>query len=201
MTEVLVNIKPIILIIHALAGGIGIGATVITDALFFQFLRDFKISKIESQTFKTISLVLWAALITLIITGALLYGSDVATYSASSKFLIKMTTVIVITLNGIVLNLFLTPRMKQLSFHTPHAHRRHILTKRVGFAAGSVSIISWFSAFLLGSVSSIPLTYIQSLGIYTLLIIAGISASQLAYQLLANTAKKSHKQTSNTQTN
>lgn len=184
MTEFFQEHRTIIVLAHALSGAIGVGATIVTDALFMQFLADFKISRVESNTMRAVSTVFWVALGIILVTGIMLYLTDTAKYSTSSKFLIKMVAVGVIILNGLVLNWFLTPRLKHMSFHTPTARIKNTWVKRIGFACGSISLLSWVIAFLLGSSVSIPLAFSEALIIYFCLLGIGIACSQIGYRLM-----------------
>ncbi|MCD8507846.1 MAG: hypothetical protein LRY42_00365 [Candidatus Pacebacteria bacterium] len=118
MIDFLIQSKAVIIILHALAAGIAIGATVATDTLFFSFLKDFHISKKERQVFETLSKILWWSLFALIVTGVLIFFTDTARYMASTKFLTKMILVGIVTLNGLLLNWFITPHMNDLTFDT-----------------------------------------------------------------------------------
>jgi hypothetical protein len=73
--EFFIEAKPIIIVLHALAAAVGLGAVVTTDTLFFKFLKDFRISRKEADTLDTISKIIWTAILLLLITGVLLYLS------------------------------------------------------------------------------------------------------------------------------
>lgn len=177
--EWFVQMKPIIVIIHAFAGAIGIGATTVTDLLFFKFLSDRVVSKDEKETMDVVSKILWTALIILIITGVGLFLSDPVRYAASSKFLVKVCIVGVIFLNGILLSTYLGPRLQRLQFNTTEALSKYTGFKRLAFISGVVSISSWYASFLLGLLPSIPLTFGQGILIYLGILCFGGIVSQL----------------------
>jgi fucose permease len=173
-------IKPFVTPIHGLIGGIGVGATIATDVLFFEFIRDCKISALETRYAKILSKVFWAALIGLFVTGILITLSDPVKYLHSAKFLTKMVAVLVITINGLILNFVITPALTKLTFcddQDPKLER----IKQIAFMCGAISFSSWPLAFILGSISKIPLS--PTVGITTyigLLVVAGL-ASQTVY--------------------
>jgi hypothetical protein len=174
--EFFAEYKSIFIILHALAAAVGLGATTVTDALFFDFLKDFTISEKEQNVMKILSRVLWMALGMMVLTGIALFLSDPARYSISSKFLTKMIIVIVIILNGLLLNIFLHPRLLRMTFEEMHPDR---FITRIAFASGAMSLISWYTVFILGSIRSIPVNVGIGIAIYGVLIVGGITISQI----------------------
>ncbi len=175
------QVKPIVIIIHAIAGAIALGATTVTDYLFFQFLKDLKITVRESQTLALLSNILWTALAILIVSGCLLFLSDIARYSHSSKFLVKCVVVGVIAINGYILHRVVTPRMIQLDFIT-RAHRdNHVALKRLAFACGGVSVFSWYLAFVLGMLARIAMPFWILVVIYAIALVGIMLTGQVVY--------------------
>lgn len=181
MTDFFIEHKTIFVILHAICAAIGLGAVVITDSLFFQYLKDFKISRKEEETMNTISKLVWVVIALLIITGTALFLSAPLDYLAKSKFIVKVVIFTVIVANGVLLNFWITPVLKRIVFgpveKQPSLKMR--LMRRIAFASGVVSMISWFTVFILGSVRSIPVTVGWGLIIYGGVIILGIIGSQV----------------------
>jgi hypothetical protein len=190
--EFFTTIKPIVIILHALSAAVGLGAIVTTDALFFRFLKNYKISQKEADTLDTISKVIWGAIFLLFITGVALYVSAPLEYLAKSKFVAKLVIFVVIVANGIALNVVISPYLVKLSFNddsrTLHRSIRMRILRRIAFASGGISMVSWFAIFILGSVRSIPVTTWQALLIYTGLVLCVVAGSQVFASLL----KKHH---------
>lgn len=180
MEEFFMLIKPFVLPAHALLGAVGVGSTIATDVLFFQFMKDFKVSRTENTYAKAISAVFWIALIGLIITGIALFLSDPVKYSASSKFLTKSVAVLVITINGLVLNYILTPVLTKLHFKKEQS-KKFTLFKQLSFLCGTISLVSWPLAFVLGSISKIPVTPVMGISLYFLLLCASGLFSQAIF--------------------
>jgi hypothetical protein len=129
----------------------------------------------------TLSDVIWVMLFVAMISGAALFLPETERFLQSSKFLLKVVVISVITLNGVALNVLVAPSLMKFSFdHSsmPTKHTMHI-TRKLGFALGAVSIISWYSAFLLGSFRSLPCGFGTLMIAYIVLLILGILASQL----------------------
>jgi hypothetical protein len=181
--EFFIEAKPIIIVLHALAAAVGLGAVVTTDTLFFKFLKDFRISRKEADTLDTISKIIWTAILLLLITGVLLYLSAPLDYLAKSKFITKVIVYVIVVLNGIALNAVISPYLIKLSFNEDaevlRKNRKFRLLRRISFASGALSMVSWFVIFILGSIRGIPVTTVQALTVYLGLVIIAVSGSQL----------------------
>jgi hypothetical protein len=181
MVLLLAENKSIIIMIHAVAMAVGLGAATLTDIFFFKFLKDFKISEGEADVMRTLSQVIWFALAIVVATGLGLFIPEAGVLAVSSKFLVKVIVVLIIIANGAVLNLYITPRLSQISFGQAHNHKpgelHHI--RKVAFALGGISITSWYTAFLLGSLRSIPLPFVSVLALYLGALAIGIIGSQI----------------------
>jgi uncharacterized membrane protein len=183
----LIDYKSIIVIIHAISAGLGVGAATIADIMFFKALKDYRISSDEAETFRTLSQVLWCALGILILTGSMLYLGNSLALGESSKFLVKVVIVGVVTLNGVLLNLIVAPKLTSISFGSAHEHhpRELIRLRRFAFAFGAISIISWYVVFILGSIKSIPISFGNGIGIYGIVIVGAIIGSQIFERYIA----------------
>ncbi len=177
ISEFFSEYKSIIIILHAMSAAIGLGAATVSDVLFFKFLKDGDITKEETPILDTMTNIMWVALSLLIATGIALFLSDPATYSESSKFIVKMFVVGAITLNGLVLTKYLHRNMHNLTFTNPY----HKKAKRIAFASGAISIGSWYLSFILGSIRSIPLTIQSGILTYLLLLVIAVIVSQVMY--------------------
>jgi uncharacterized membrane protein len=151
------------IIIHNIGFILGLGGATITDVLFFRFLKDHLISEERKMTMDTLSNVIWVGLGILIVSGIMLYLPEQARLDVSPKFLLKVIVVSVITINGFLLNMFVAPRLRQLSFeNTPPA--RHF--RKLAFALGGISLSSWYTAFFLGSLRTIKVPFHTGLMVY-----------------------------------
>ncbi len=149
--------KPWILLLHVVAMAVGLGAATLADLFFFKFLRDFRISEMESAVLQTFSQVIWLALGLIVMTGLGLFLPDSASLLVSDKFLMKMFVVFVIIINGAFLNLFIAPRFLQLQFGKHHHQPGELVrTRQLAFLFGPISVVSWYVAFVLGMLEKAP---------------------------------------------
>jgi len=177
----LAEYKFLILIFHNIGFALGLGGAVLTDFFFFKFFKDLRISEDESKTMSMVSEVIWFGLALLVVSGIGLYLPEMVRLNESSKFLVKVIVVGVIIINGIFLNLKISPQLVNISYGVKHNHKSGELRgfRKLAFALGAVSITSWFSAFLLGMFRSVPLAFIDLLSIYLIVLGIAISVSQI----------------------
>ena len=181
------EIRPVLVIFHLFGFALGIGAATMADIFFFRFLSDLRISEQENQTLKTISQVIWVGLGVLLVSGVGIVLTDPGTYFASAKFLVKMIVVGVITVNGLFLNLYITPLLVRISFGDTHPHQPGELRHERGlaFAGGAISLTSWYTAATLGFLDKAPLPFWPLLVCYFVLLMGAIVASQLVERRIA----------------
>lgn len=188
LVRVLVEYKAVLVMIHLLGVTLGLGGATVTDYFTFKALRDYKISDDEARTMHSFSEIIWAGLVLLYVSGIGLYLTDPAMYSQSPGFLAKITAVLVITINGIILNLYISPRMSQMDFLskiTPSG----IPIRKLAFALGAISFTSWYVAFGIAMLKNMmPFTYNQYLIGYLLVLISAVIGSQVIEHILSKKA-------------
>lgn len=189
--SVLREYKGVVVILHAIAATIGVGTATVADVFFFKFLSDRKISVFEADVLNTLSKVIWCALGLLVVTGFGLYLPATEILHTSSKFVVKMVGVGVLIINGIALNLVVSPRLIHITFGEMHRHVEGELVRlrRVAFALGAISISSWYMIFILGSIRSIPVPVSSLLPMYLLLILVAVGVSQVVDRYVAAKSK------------
>lgn len=164
-----------LLVMHLIGFALGVGGATINDVLFFRFLKDYKISQKENAVLKIMSETIWLGLLILIISGIGLYVQNMEALNESSKFLVKATVVGIITLNGAFLNLYIAPHLMKVSFKDSHTKTNPVTHfRKLAFVSGAISFVSWYTAFILGTIKSIPLSYLELFGIYLVLVIGAI---------------------------
>ena len=142
----------------------------------------------------TLSQVIWFALALLVLTGLGLYLPEAEELNQSAGFLVKMTVVTVLFINGAFLNLLVAPKLVKISFGEKHKHQSDKLryVRKIAFALGAVSIVSWYSVFILGMLlRKIPLDFLSLLLIYLLLLGGAIVTSQFMERIFAKRANLS----------
>lgn len=175
-------------IAHVLSVVLGMGSALVTDILSFKYGFDKKLSRFEVNTIRFLSHVVTLGLIAILCTGALVFLSDPARYMASVKFLTKMSIVSILTINGIVLHQYV---FKHLGDPNVVTSRRSRTVRRVGFACGAISVVSWISALGLGVLLHIPISYGTAISIYAVVVTLAVIASQLLEVWLLERRRKS----------
>lgn len=173
--------KIVLVILHAFVAAVGVGATTVTDVLFFKFLKDYRISSEEVSIMNTLSRVLWIAIFMLILTGVGFVYLDYPGIFENTKFVAKIFVVGIIFVNGLVLNFVISPKLMNISFGEPHHYLPGELhhMRKLSFASGAISIVSWYTAFLLGSIRSMPFSTIEILSAYMVVVVFAVAGSQI----------------------
>lgn len=134
---------------HLIGTALGVGGATASDFLFLRSTKNNRIEKEEFDLLQTISSLVWLGLIILIISGI---GFIVLKPEQLSnpKLWAKLVVVGVILINGIFIHKKIIPIFKSgvnKKFSTGPAakHQTAILT------SGAISIISWYSALVLGA--------------------------------------------------
>lgn len=171
--------KHISVITHVLSVIVGMGAALVSDIFFNSFIKDKRISNHESKILGTLSTIVWVSLFFIALCGLALFISDPLKYSTSAKFLVKMTIVVVIIINGYAFWRLIHPALRKLNFTDNNMRHKYVKLRKASFAMGAVSLASWVTAFILGMIGHIPLTYLEAIAGYTILCFGGILFSQL----------------------
>ncbi len=171
--------REVVVIVHALSAAVGIGTVLATDYLFMKFLRDHRVTQDEVKIMRSLSEMIWIALGALILSGIYLAATQSGILE-SPKFLLKITVVGMTFLNGLLLNIFVTPKLHKIAFHEAHTQPGdepdHV--RKIAVIAGGVSVFSWLLAFILGSIDVIPFSLGIGITVYfAILIVIVIGAS------------------------
>lgn len=180
INELLLEIKPYSIALHAASAIVGMGTAIASDIMFSFYSRDRVFDAREQRVFETLSRIIWISLISIIITGAIIFFSDPVLYGSSTKFLVKMTVVFALTMNGIVLSRWIQPHIAQEGFLTSSTQRH---ARRFAFACGAISLTSWSAAFILGMLDSISFSYLTTLISYLgIVFLAALVALAVEYR-------------------
>jgi len=169
----------VIIAVNAFAIAIGLGASTLTDISFFRFLKDGEISEWEFGVLRLFSEVIWFSLAIIILTGLGIFFGDIGRYALSGEFLLKTVIIGVIVANGAVLNLYVMPRILLSAVKQDRGYEPGRAVRKISFALGAVSLVSWFSAFILGYIN-LPLVDVpRVLLIYVSLLLCAVIVSQI----------------------
>jgi hypothetical protein len=150
--ELLAMAETYTITVHLLGLVLGLGGALILDVMIFHFLNNLTISSREAVIMHLISQMIILGLALLIMSGIALTLVNPASYLENPRFLMKMMVVGVVTINGVLLNLFIVPKMEQISFRKGEMEENTGLI-RWAFIAGAVSMISWLSVFILAMIN------------------------------------------------
>jgi hypothetical protein len=165
--------------VHVFSVIVGMGAALVSDALFNTFIIDYKINKTENRVLGILSNIIWISLFFILLSGVAIFLSYPEKYMSSDKFLIKMFIVCCVVINGYLFQKFIHPALRKFNFTDTDSHHKYVKIRRLSFALGAVSFISWILAFILGSVDYVPFSFYEMIGIYFGVLFFGICASQL----------------------
>jgi uncharacterized membrane protein len=172
-----VDIKTIYTIIHLIGVAIGAGGAFAADYIFFQSIKDQKITSTEMNFIENSSKMVWFGLLILVVSGLGLFTENPEEYISSSKFISKMIVVLIIAINGIFFHVTHTPRLKQSMYRNL---KDHFKEKRNFFIlSGALSGVSWLYVIILGSLRSIPYSVTEALVIYIVFVLIAFGGALL----------------------
>ncbi len=169
-------IKTPVTILHILSVVVGMGAALSSDVLFAFYSKDKKLNPTELKTLTALSHMVLFGLIFIILTGTMLFLSNVPQYLVSVKFLVKMTIVVILLINGFILHTYIWKHLTRKGFLTL---KREGFIRKVSFACGAISIISWIFILILGVLHSVSVTYSFLIALYLVVLMCGISTALL----------------------
>lgn len=173
------------LIAHIFGAILGAGGAFTSDAMFFSTIKDGRINKDELRFMKLGGKLVWLGLSLLIISGIFLFLTDPATYIASGKFLAKMSIVGIIAINGLIFHLVHIPHIQgHLGIKFTHSKT---FMKRASFIfiSGAISMVSWISTVILGTLKSVPYSYTHIMGIYLAIITVAVIGALLIKKIVS----------------
>ena len=162
------QLHTLFLIIHLLGVTIGAGGAFFSDGVFFTSIKDRKISKDEFGIIKYSSQMTWVGLILLLVSGAGLFGMNAESLSNSVKFLVKMSIVGVLLLNGVIFHIVHLPFIGKHIGEFFFFYNKPSSFKDGPFLlfSGVISVTSWIFFFFLVALGSIPFSILGSIRIY-----------------------------------
>ncbi len=163
-----------ITIVHVLGVVIGMGAALISDFLFSFYAHNKKLSHFETRTLRVLSNTVIFGLCIIIVSGVGIFLLDIDKYMNSTKFLAKMTILLVLIINGFILHSYISKSMIKKGFLSLHKYTN---IRKLAFACGATSIVSWCSLMSLGVIDSITFSYTTLITIYISILVFSILIS------------------------
>lgn len=170
-TEFFHNIKTPATVVHVLSVVLGMGGALTSDILFSFFSKDKKLNKTELFTLSILKNVVHYSLILIVVSGLVIFMFDMEKYMASAKFLAKMSILFVLVANGYLLNKYIWPHLLNRNFFTLKKERN---IRRLAFACGAVSVISWLAVCALGVLNKINVSYEFIMLTYLVIVLFGV---------------------------
>ena len=147
-----------------------------SDLLFFKSVKNLKISKTEMKFLELGSYQIWAGLV-LTIFSAFSFWIFFPAVAQAPKILAKTTIFLVILVNGIFLNLWVTPFLKkhlEVNLAESQSFRK---ARTILFSSGAVSILSWYYVLVLGAWRNLEASYRVLIGMYLALLLVAVVCS------------------------
>ena len=172
-----IDSSTLLLIIHLFGVVLGGGGAFASDLIFMSAVKDKKISSTEMRFLRLGGKMVWLGLAILVISGVFIFFGDTENYLHSSKFLAKMTIVGIIIINGLVFHAYHIPRLhRHINNHFPSSDE-FIRNAPLLLGSGAISMVSWISAIILGSLRNIPYSYGVIMAIYSLVLAVALGLS------------------------
>ncbi len=183
------NYKHFFVIAHVLFVVLGMGSALVTDILCLRFGFDKKLSRFEVSTVRFLSQVVTISLVGIVLSGATVFLSDPERYLNSVKFLTKMTIVLALCVNGVLLHRFVFRHIGDKNILTSPRART---MRKIGFALGAVSLVSWISALSLGVLLHISVSYDIAILVYLGVVLTAVALSQIVESALLEKRRPRH---------
>lgn len=182
-------LKTVYLILHVFGAILGAGGAFASDAMFFKTIKDGIVEKTELGFMKLGGKLVWTGLFILVESGILLFFTDPSAYLNSPKFLVKVTIVLIIIINGIIFHLIHLPHINKHLGIKINESTSFLKKSTLIMVSGAVSMVSWVSTVVLGMLKYVPYSYFQILGFYLLIIILAIISSVILKRRILNISR------------
>ena len=193
LTSIAVQFSSVFLMLHLFAMVLGLGGATYSDILLMKFLNDYKISRKEAEVITTMAHVILVGIVLAFLSGVMLFLPSAERLLETPKFLIKCVIFVVVVVNGFVLHHLILPKLIHFSFHKEVYLSKKFHLRQAGFVAGAISVVSWYSIFLLGSFKQVPFTFEQLRNTYLFLLVLAIGGALMVEWLVSRRAKQGKK--------
>lgn len=190
------NTYLILIIIHLIGTSLGVGGATVSDALFFNVLKNNSLDKKELAMLNVVSTMVWLGLIILVLSGfGFLLYSRIVIPEAGNLFRpnlwAKLIVVSIIFLNGLLMHWKILPILKRC-VGKKICNDEFVNKSKLIFSSGAVSIISWYSALIVGtlSTSGIRVEFSNIILTYLAAIILGIIGANIFGKIVINHLQK-----------
>ena len=186
--QILQDNLQIILTLNLIGLALGVGGITIYDILFIKFLRDLKIASYENEILKTISQIIWLAIFIFTASGIGLI-TKVTNLNTANQLSISLIILLIIIVNEVIINIFITPKLIDISFGKRHIHavgELHRLRK-LSIIVSIISFISWYSLLIIMLLpTELEIALSNILLLYILVLLVGFTLGFLLERKMGN---------------
>jgi hypothetical protein len=191
----------LLLTVHLIGLALGLGAVGVSDFAFFRAMH--KGDRITPETvswMRFFSKIVWLGLVILALSGIGLFLFNPQEYLSSPGFLAKMVIVGILTINGLVLNLYITASLTTYSFSTKYKRSNTTWrARKLAFICGAISGTSWYSALFAAMFKSfVKFTFWQFMAIYGIALMGAIASALIMDQVLYRYMTKKYSSSTST---
>lgn len=170
-----IDLKTLLLIGHVGGVALGAGVAFFSALIFTKVMYDGVVTKNEMTLLEAASSVVSVGLTLIVLTGIGMFMLNQEGYLASSKFLVKMTVVAVLILNGVLIHtLHIKALKKHIGTYLPNVPG-FVMRSYAMYAGGAISMTSWATALILGVFRGVPYSYQQILLVYLAVLVGAIA--------------------------
>lgn len=188
----IIDTHTLLIIFHIFGVAIGAGAAFMSDVIFLSSVKDRVFTEAEVRILKLMSTMVWIGLGILIISGGFLWATSSYDLLSSSKFLAKMTIVLILTLNGLLFHNMHLPAIALREDKPILESARFVARIPLLVASGALSVVSWMSALVLGVLGSLPFSYFEIMSVYFLAVFVATAIGFAVERDLITVGRKRH---------
>jgi len=180
--------ESVIVVAMGLALALGTGGSALMAVLFFKFLSDLVITREEYDVLSTIAQIIWTALLVVIFSAGVLFFIGGEAVMINRSVLVTILALAVITaLAEVFLNLWIGPELVERSIFNRGRRVGHSTDiRRLGFALGAISVISWFSMMTVKLLRDTDIDLELLLAFYGLAVVVSVILSQVMNGSIGN---------------
>lgn len=134
--------------VHLGGAILSVGAVTVTDSLLAVLHFRPRLAPLLSRLVHVLSLVVWLGLLLLSTTGVYLVLANVQSLS-DPVFHAKIVLVMLVFINGIIMNLYIAPRFEDLSDEWHRDLKRVDRFQKLAGIAAVISLVGWWSIVVL----------------------------------------------------
>jgi|SRR3989344_713733 len=170
----MINIYPIMFVVHILAAMVAVGSATIVDYLHLVGLRKKRLEKGLVTLYPLVSKMINMSLIIIYLTGIYLLIQN-RELLQNSLFITKLVLVLIVTFNGIYLQKSVSPHLDKCVLKGTKYCTRSVLNSSA--ISGSISIVTWYGIVILSLTKNIGYSTIQFILAYLSVLIIAIGVS------------------------